>query len=193
VANIELEAYGRAKKIEDSAIQNTSMAKSALTGLFQDAKRRFDLTKDDASRTVLRISQELDRLKEVLKHLPGSFDAISSEIDALKFGNDKKNDASAEEQEKEVSAASEALGDMQYEAIVYPESAVPESGPIFEIISDTDREDAAFVADASEDAAQAAYSVNSDDSGNSDDSDNADNTSFRFEPSVIAKETEEKW
>lgn len=118
VANIELEAHARAKKIENEAIENASMARAALTNLFQDAKRRFDNTKESASRTLLRISQELDRLKEVLKHLPGSFDAISGEIEALKFGSDKKNAESAPDTPDE--EHDESLNEMQYGSIVYP-------------------------------------------------------------------------
>jgi chromosome segregation ATPase len=164
VANIELAAYGRAKKIEDSAIENANMAKSALTNLFQDAKKRFDLTKDDATRTVFRISQELDRLKEVLKHLPASFDAISSEIDALKFGSDKKNGSPAEEHEKESFSEAESIDGMQYETIVYPDASSPEAEPIFEIVSDTDVISAEFVPDVSGDAEGDGSSPESDES-----------------------------
>jgi len=120
VANIELDAYARAKKIEDAAIENTNMARAALTNLFQDAKRRFDRTKDDAAQTFIRMSQEFDRLKEVLKHLPASFDAISSEIESLNFGGDKKNSGSSSD--PAVEDTSDSLDDMQYESIVYPET-----------------------------------------------------------------------
>jgi len=120
VANIELEAYARAKKIEDSAIDNANLARAALNNLFQDAKRRFDHTRNNAAQTFLRMSQELDRLKEVLEHLPESFDAISAEIEALKFGNDKKNNCVPSESPED--NAGDPLDVMQYESIVYPET-----------------------------------------------------------------------
>lgn len=92
VANIELEAYSRAKKIEDTAISNAEMARAALATLVCEAKRRFDQTRDDATRTICYISEELDRLRDGMKNLPGFFEIISGEIDALKFGSEKKAD-----------------------------------------------------------------------------------------------------
>lgn len=151
VANIELEAYARAKKIEDAAISNTAMARLALSSLFVEAKKRFDQSKEDAARTIFFISQELDRLKDEMKNIPGFFDIISSQIDALKFGTEKKaesnaatmvsNTKEAEEnatEPPELKTAYNPIDDMQFEELIYPfeekHEATNDTDDDFEII-----------------------------------------------------------
>jgi chromosome segregation ATPase len=128
VAEIELEAYSRAKKIESNAIENANLARETLSDLILDVKNRFDKTRDNAAQTFHRMTLELDRLKEVLTHLPESFDSISSEIESLRFGNEKKNTVPEANNEEEgpgteipPSLNENNLPDnLEYNSIVYP-------------------------------------------------------------------------
>jgi|GEM_PF-866433 len=151
VADIELEAYARAKKIESSAIENANLAREALSNLILDAKRRFDRVRDDATHTLSQMASELDRLKEVLNHLPESFDSISGELDSLRFGNEKKNVAPEANIEGE-DAVTEAFpepdgpgmndmaGPSEYPSVIYPledeDAGSPEISEVYDIPSD---------------------------------------------------------
>ena len=129
VAEIELEAYARAKKIEGGALENANLARETLSNLIQDVKRRFDKARDNATQTLLQMASELDRLKEVLNHLPESFESISSEIESLRFGTDKRNTVQETADDRDsletgsTPPFSEGFiaGTPEYDSIVYPE------------------------------------------------------------------------
>ncbi len=83
VANIELEAYNRAKKIEEDAQAHSVDANRALAELFQDAKRRYITTKDAATRDILKLSDEMERIRDAISGLPSYFDTITFEVEEL--------------------------------------------------------------------------------------------------------------
>lgn len=129
VAEIELEAYARAKKIEGGALENANLARETLSNLIQDVKRRFDKARDNATQTLQQMASELDRLKEVLNHLPESFESISSEIESLRFGNEKRSTVQDTADEREILETGSAptlsegflAGTPEYDSIIYPE------------------------------------------------------------------------
>lgn len=91
VAEIELDAYTRAKNIENNAIENANLARKALSDLITDAKRSFDSVKDNANNTLHRMALDLESLKESLLQIPENFSLVSKDLDSLKFGNEKKS------------------------------------------------------------------------------------------------------
>lgn len=84
VADIELEAYGRAKKIELEALAEADDAKMALAALFEDAERRYKATKEAATTDILRLTEEVDRIRKSISELPSYFDSVNFEIETLK-------------------------------------------------------------------------------------------------------------
>lgn len=87
VANIELEAYARAKKIKDEAISIAASSRKTLNGLINDAKKRYQTTKDAATRDILHLSDEMEQIRDAISGLTSYFENIDFEIASLESDN----------------------------------------------------------------------------------------------------------
>jgi chromosome segregation ATPase len=114
VAEIELDAYTRAKKIENDAIENANLARKTLTDLIADAKRSFDSVKLSANKTLQRMVDEMEGLKDALQQIPEGFELISNNIESLGFKSEKKADVSDAEpvSAEDIADNSEIVGDL---------------------------------------------------------------------------------